>query len=126
MKNFIFYAEDYDTEISPEEQLDLIPSITTRKELNQIERLNIKTARVWAMRKSVLSRSDLLTDGFARELHRRMFGSGLVATAKQKRILGGKFTAYRKAYVLHTTTQTTGLSIQHIAYPSLLYAYITD
>ncbi len=73
MKNFIFYAEDGDTEISPEEQLDLIPSITTRKELNQIERLNIKTARVWAMRKSVLCRSDLLTDGFARELHRRMF-----------------------------------------------------
>ncbi|MEI6105875.1 MAG: mobile mystery protein B, partial [Opitutae bacterium] len=37
------------------------------------ERLNIHAARLWAMRKTVLRRSDLLTDTFARELHRRMF-----------------------------------------------------
>jgi Fic-DOC domain mobile mystery protein B len=61
------------TPLSAEEQAALIPSLSTRAELNQFERLNINAARIWAMRRSVLRRTDLLTDGFARELHRRMF-----------------------------------------------------
>lgn len=73
MTTDIFHAEDGNTELSPEERLELIPSITTRAELNEIERLNINAARVWAMRPAVLRRPDLLTDSFARELHRRMF-----------------------------------------------------
>lgn len=63
------------TPLSGEERLDLIPSITTCAELNQIERINIIEARIWAMQARRLRRDDLLTDRFARELHRRMFNS---------------------------------------------------
>ena len=69
----LFESGDNATPLSEAERLDLIPSLTTRGELNQVERLNINAARVWAMRPAVLHRADLLTDGFARELHRRMF-----------------------------------------------------
>ncbi len=61
------------TPLDSAEQSALIPSLSTRAELNQFERLNINAARVWAMRKSVLNRPDLVSDGFVRELHRRMF-----------------------------------------------------
>ena len=69
----LFPVEDGDTPLTPEEQLDLIPSLATRAQLNELERHTIHTARVWAMRAKVLARPDLLTDAFARELHRRMF-----------------------------------------------------
>jgi len=69
----LFQIDDGDTVLSPDERLGLIPSFTTRAELNEIERLNINAARVWAMRPRVLQRPDILTDSFARELHRRMF-----------------------------------------------------
>lgn len=69
----LFGPADDATPLSAEEQAALIPSLSTRAELNQLERLNINDARVWAMRKSVLRRPDLVSDGFARELHRRMF-----------------------------------------------------
>jgi Fic-DOC domain mobile mystery protein B len=75
MTTDLFAASEGNTELSEEERLELIPSLTTRAELNAIERLNIKEARVWAMRPRVLQRPDLLTDRFARELHRRMFRS---------------------------------------------------
>lgn len=73
MTTDLFEPADNATPLNEEEREALIPSVTTRAELNQIERLNINEARIWAMRKSVLRRDDLLTDGFARELHRRMF-----------------------------------------------------
>lgn len=73
MTTDLFETEPGDTPLTPEEQLDLIPSIATRAELNALERYNINAARVWAMRARVLRREDLLTDHFARELHRRMF-----------------------------------------------------
>ena len=69
----VFHTAPGDTPLGQEEQLDLIPSISTKSQLNEIERLNINAARVWAMRPRVLRREDLLTDHFARELHRRMF-----------------------------------------------------
>ena len=59
--------------ITPEERAMLLPSLSTRRQLDEIERLNINAARVWAMRGYVLRRGDLLTEAFARELHRRMF-----------------------------------------------------
>jgi Fic-DOC domain mobile mystery protein B len=68
-----FEAPDNATPLGAEEQAALIPSVSTRAELNQFERFNINAARVWAMRRSVLRRPDLLSDSFARELHRRMF-----------------------------------------------------
>ena len=61
------------TPLTAEEKLQLRPSLSTRAQLNAAERLNIHAARLWAMRKAGLRRPDLLTDAFARELHRRMF-----------------------------------------------------
>lgn len=69
----LFEPADNATPLNGEEQAALLLSLSTRAELNQLERLNINAARVWAMRRSVLRRPDLLSDGFARELHRRMF-----------------------------------------------------
>jgi Fic-DOC domain mobile mystery protein B len=68
-----FRIEPGNTELSEEERLDLIPSIGNRSQLNEVERLNINQARVWAMRPRLLKRDDLPTDHFARELHKRMF-----------------------------------------------------
>lgn len=65
--------EDGTTPLSPDEQRDLIPSLATRGQLNEVERHNIQSARLWAMRPKALARTDLLSDAFGRELHRRMF-----------------------------------------------------
>ncbi len=69
----LFPVEDGATPLTPEEQLELMPSLATRAQLNEVERLGINTARVWAMRPRALARTDLLSDAFGRELHRRMF-----------------------------------------------------
>ncbi len=69
----LFPIEDGATLLTPEEQSELIPSLATRAQLNEVERLGINTARVWAMRPRALARTDLLSDAFGRELHRRMF-----------------------------------------------------
>lgn len=69
----LFQAEANETPLTEEEKLDLIPSLSTRAELNAAERSNILTARLWAMRSRTLKREDLITDAFSRELHRRMF-----------------------------------------------------
>jgi Fic-DOC domain mobile mystery protein B len=61
-------------DISAEARSRLLPSLSTLAQLNEIESLAINAARVWAMRAPVLQRADLLTESFARELHRRMFG----------------------------------------------------
>jgi Fic-DOC domain mobile mystery protein B len=62
-----------DAPITAEEQARLLPSLSTRTQLDEIERLGINAARMWAMRGAVLQRSDLLSEAFSRELHRRMF-----------------------------------------------------
>ncbi len=68
-------AEDSHEEpaITKEERARLLPSLSTRAQLLEIERRSINAARVWSMRGAVLRRGDLLTEGFLRELHRRMF-----------------------------------------------------
>jgi Fic-DOC domain mobile mystery protein B len=76
--------------ISAGERNRLLPSLSTRAQLEEIERRQINAARVWAMRRAVLSRGDLMTENFARELHRRMFGgiwrgAGRFRTAKLDR-----------------------------------------
>jgi Fic-DOC domain mobile mystery protein B len=63
-----------DAPISPGEQERIVPSLSTRAQLREVERLGIHAARVWSMRPAVLARSDLLSETFVRELHRRMFG----------------------------------------------------
>jgi Fic-DOC domain mobile mystery protein B len=74
--------------ITAKEQVCLLPSLSTRDQLNEIERLGIHAARVWAMRPAVLRRSDLLTEEFSRELHRRMF-NGVWRGAGKYRTAGG-------------------------------------
>jgi Fic-DOC domain mobile mystery protein B len=60
--------------ITREERSRLLPSLSTRAQLDEVERLSAHGARLWAMRGAVLERGDLLTESFVRELHRRMFG----------------------------------------------------
>ena len=48
MTDALFATDESNTALSPEEQLDLIPSLSTRAELNEAERANIHAARVWA------------------------------------------------------------------------------
>ena len=69
----IYGSLEGQTPLTDHEKLELRPSFSTRGELNEAERLNILSARIWAMRGTVLRRSDLLSDFFGRELHHRMF-----------------------------------------------------
>ena len=69
-----FKAEGLGVPIVAEVRSLLVPSLSTCGQLDEIERIRINAARVWAMRGAVLQRGDLLTETFARELHRRMFG----------------------------------------------------
>ncbi len=61
--------------ITEEERARLLPSLSTREELDEAESLGIHAARVWAMRPGVLGRADLFTEDFVRGLHRKMFGA---------------------------------------------------
>ncbi len=63
-----------DTPISESERARLLPSLSTRAQLVEIERRHTNAARVWTMRRAVLRRRDLMSEAFGRELHRRMFG----------------------------------------------------
>src|SRR5580692_12263468 len=63
-----------DRPITADERAGLLPSLSTRAQLTEIERLGVNAARVWAMRAAVLRRDDLVGEAFSRELHRRMFG----------------------------------------------------
>jgi len=65
--------ESGDTTLSPEEQDDLIPDLSTREELNEWERLNIIEAYAWVFERRNLRRNNPLTEAYVRELHRRMF-----------------------------------------------------
>jgi fido (protein-threonine AMPylation protein) len=111
MTDDIFAADKSNTPLSPEEQLDLIPSLSTRAELNEAERTNIHAARVWAMRPRTLKRSDLLTDAFARELHKRMFNQtcvGLGVIGRPKKILDGKWRASPRECEMRSMTRGRG------------------
>jgi Fic-DOC domain mobile mystery protein B len=66
-------AGDGNTPLTPEEQDDLIPDLTTREELNEWERQNILEAAAWALDPRNLNRQDPLTEAYLRELHLRMF-----------------------------------------------------
>jgi Fic-DOC domain mobile mystery protein B len=62
--------DDASTPLSPEERDALIPSyITQRRELNEVEQIGIADADRWAFTR----RRDVLSEGFLRRLHRRMF-----------------------------------------------------
>lgn len=52
----------------------LIPSITTRQELDEFEQLGVEKANEWLLGRS-LSINKILTEEFAKDLHKRMFSS---------------------------------------------------
>ena len=69
----LFATGDGNTPLSPEEQDDLIPDLTTKEELNEWERQNILEAYGWAFDPRTLHRRELFAESYVRELHRRMF-----------------------------------------------------
>lgn len=69
----LFTTGDGNTPLSPEEQDDLIPDLTTKEELNEWERQNILEAWDWAFAPRVLNRRDPFAEDYIRELHLRMF-----------------------------------------------------
>ena len=69
----IFAADDGNTPLSPEEQDDLIPGLTSKEELNEWERQNILEAYTWALEPRSLNLHDPFAEAYVRELHLRMF-----------------------------------------------------
>ena len=68
----LFEQPDDATPLEPGEREGLRQSwISTRSELNQAEQANIAAGVAWVKR---ARRKDLLTEGFIRKLHARMFG----------------------------------------------------
>jgi Fic-DOC domain mobile mystery protein B len=65
-------VSDGNTPLSPEELADLLPSLSTREELNEWERENILRAREWSIRDRTRPR-DMVSDDYVRKLHRKMF-----------------------------------------------------
>ncbi len=66
------YAEGQ-TPIDPEERSRLlIKTITTRRELDEHEQLNIEEAVEWTLKKK-WRREEILTEKFIKDLHRKMF-----------------------------------------------------
>ncbi len=69
----LFETGDGNTPLSPEEQADLIPGLTTKEELNEWERQNILEAFAWALNPRNLQRNNPLSETYIRDLHQRMF-----------------------------------------------------
>ena len=69
----LFTTGDGNTPLSPDEQADLIPNLSTRDELNEWERTNILVAYDWALNPRTLRRNDPMTEPYLRDLHHRMF-----------------------------------------------------
>lgn len=114
----LFATGDHATPLDEDERRALIPSISTRAELNEVERMNINEARVWAMRPSVLKRADLLTGDFARELHRRMF-NGVWRWAGRYRTTGKNigWEVHRLTEGMHHALADAQAWLDHATYP---------
>lgn len=66
-------TRDGQTPLNPDEAAGLIPAwIVTRGDLNLAEEENIREGQAWMQR--VVSRRDVPTQAFLRELHKRLFG----------------------------------------------------
>jgi Fic-DOC domain mobile mystery protein B len=66
-------AEFGDTPLTADELQGLIPSLTTQRELNEVEFANIVSGRKWALSPRRFVRSDVLNISYLLELHRHMF-----------------------------------------------------
>jgi Fic-DOC domain mobile mystery protein B len=68
----VIVEPDGATPLDPDEREGLkFRHITTRGELDQVEQANIESGLAWLSRRR---KTDILTDQFVRELHRRLFG----------------------------------------------------
>lgn len=66
-----FAADDASTPLTPEERRDLMASyVTLRRELNEVEALNVAQGERWALAR----KRDALDEEFLTTLHKRMFG----------------------------------------------------
>ena len=71
----LFQEPEDATPLMPEERDGLKQSwITTRHDLNEAEQENIVRGAAWARRSRGLTVTKLLTAGFVKTLHKRMFG----------------------------------------------------
>ncbi len=69
-------TDDASTPLAEDERPGLIPTwIAYRSELNEAEQANIVRAAVWAHQYIRRAKSDILSDRFVRDLHRRMLGN---------------------------------------------------
>ena len=104
------------TPLDPDEAEGLLLShITMRAELDRLEQENIAEAAAWAFRRG---HPDILTDGFARRLHKRMFGNvwrwaGLYR--KTGKNIG--LDAWQIAPDLRTLCADCAAWIEHAVYP---------
>jgi len=71
----LFQEPDDATPLTPEEREGLLQSwITHRADLNEAEQENIVKGALWARRSRGNTVDAMLSDGFVRALHKRMFG----------------------------------------------------
>src|ERR1019366_1532439 len=69
-----FAYGDGQTPLDEEEKEGLlIPTITTRGELDEFEQLNIQKAVEWTLRRK-FKKENVLTEEFIKDLHKRMLG----------------------------------------------------
>lgn len=68
----MLFADEGNTPLSAEESIGLLPSLSTKDELNQWERENIIKAGDWAL-SLALKPANVVTEEFIRALHTRMF-----------------------------------------------------
>lgn len=60
------------TPLDPDEMRGLkFPHVTTRRELDHLEQVNIESGLAWLGRKKTI---DVLSEGFTRDLHKKLFG----------------------------------------------------
>jgi len=69
----LYRADFGDTPLTADEIQGLIPSLTTQRELNEVEFANIMSGRRWALSPRRLAKADVLTVSYLMELHRHMF-----------------------------------------------------
>lgn len=72
--------------ITEGERSRLIPSLSTREQLEELEKVSIHAARVWAMRAAVAREREVLTEAFSSELHRRMFAGIWRCAGRYRRV----------------------------------------
>lgn len=116
MNDRIFDEDDEaNTPLTDEEKEGLIPSyIALRGELNEVEQINIDQGSRWAFSRR---RSDVLSESFLRELHRRMFGEVWKWAGQTRR--SGKnmgIEAYRIVPELHQFLGDVRYWIEHDTY----------